>query len=82
MSLLFGNLTQQFVSFSSLLAEANAGNATAAQEIPAAGVRFRSSAGKNASELVYVGQSHKIIKILLALTLLQVSRCSYAPTRT
>lgn len=55
MSLLFGSLVQQFVSFSIIVANAKAGVPGAAEQIPAAGADFRSSASKLASELVYLG---------------------------
>ncbi|KAF8895324.1 P-loop containing nucleoside triphosphate hydrolase protein [Infundibulicybe gibba] len=58
MSLLFGNLTQQFVEFSTILNDAagTGPNATAAQdEIPAAAANFRKVAAKDASYLVYIG---------------------------
>lgn len=58
MSLLFGNLVQQFVSFSIILANANAGVPGASEQIPAAAADFRSSAAKLASELVYLGVLH------------------------
>ena len=58
MSLLFGNLVQQFVSFSIILANANAGVPGASEQIPAAAADFRSSAAKLASELVYLGVFH------------------------
>jgi ATP-binding cassette subfamily B (MDR/TAP) protein 1 len=55
MSLLFGNLTEQFVNFASILAMANAGTPGYSEKIPAAAAEFRRSAGKSASELVYIG---------------------------
>lgn len=55
MSLLFGDLVQQFVNFSTILSEADAGDASAADQIPAAAAEFRSAAAKSASELVYIG---------------------------
>ncbi|CAA7271334.1 unnamed protein product [Cyclocybe aegerita] len=55
MSLLFGNLTQDFVNFSVVLSAAQAGNATAAANVPEAAANFRSSAGESASYLVYIG---------------------------
>jgi ATP-binding cassette, subfamily B (MDR/TAP), member 1 len=61
MSLLFGNLVQQFVNFSTILANANAGVPGASEQIPAAGAAFRSSAAKLASELVYLGELHAYI---------------------
>ncbi|EIN12733.1 P-loop containing nucleoside triphosphate hydrolase protein [Punctularia strigosozonata HHB-11173 SS5] len=55
MSLLFGNLTQDFVSFETILAEANSGNATAKAAFPAARSHFRHTAANDASYLVYIG---------------------------
>lgn len=55
MSLLFGNLTQDFVNFGETLEMANAGNATAAAALPAAAAHFRSTASNDASYLVYIG---------------------------
>ncbi|KAF8798991.1 multidrug resistance protein 1 [Phlegmacium glaucopus] len=55
MSLLFGNLTQQFVNFSIVLAKAKTGDASASDQIPAAAAEFRHSAGISASQLVYIG---------------------------
>ena len=61
MSLLFGNLVQQFVNFSTILAEANAGVPGASERIPTAAVEFRSAAATLASELVYIGELHAYI---------------------
>lgn len=58
MSLLFGNLVQQFVNFSTILANADAGVSGASEQIPAAAANFRSAAAKSASELVYIGVLH------------------------
>ncbi|TRM64132.1 ste6-like protein [Schizophyllum amplum] len=55
MSLLFGNLTQDFVVFQTLIAQAEAGNSDAAANIPAAAAHFLHSSGQNASYLVYIG---------------------------
>ena len=55
MSLLFGNLVQQFVNFSTILANTDAGVAGASEQIPAAAAEFRRAAAKSASELVYIG---------------------------
>ena len=55
MSLLFGNLVQQFVDFSTILANANAGDLGASAQIPIAGAKFRNAAAKSATELVYIG---------------------------
>lgn len=59
MSLLFGNLTQQFVNFSIILAGAKAGKPGFSEQIPAAAAHFRQSAGQSAAGLVYIGESHK-----------------------
>lgn len=60
MALLFGNLTQQFVQFSTILNAAHSGVPGASEKIPAAAVHFRRSAAQSAAGLVYIGESHKI----------------------
>ncbi|KAF8158097.1 P-loop containing nucleoside triphosphate hydrolase protein [Crassisporium funariophilum] len=55
MSLLFGNLTQDFVNFGTAIANAQAGVPGAAESIPAAAANFRRSASLSASYLVYIG---------------------------
>ena len=62
MSLLFGKLVQQFISFSIILANANAGVPGASEQIPAAAADFRSSASKLALELVDFGVLHVYIR--------------------
>lgn len=59
MSLLFGNLTQQFVSFSTAEAEyyQNFNNATALQELNLLAAHFRSVATSDSLYLVYMGKS-------------------------
>lgn len=61
MSLLFGNLVQQFVNFSTILAKADAGVPGASDQILTAAAEFRSAATKLASELVYIGELHVYI---------------------
>ena len=46
---------QQFVDFSTILANANAGDLGASAQIPIAGAKFRNAAAKSATELVYIG---------------------------
>ncbi|TFK23399.1 multidrug resistance protein 1 [Coprinopsis marcescibilis] len=55
MSVLFGNLTQDFVNFGTVTKDADAGSAEAAARVPAAAEAFRRSSGVNASYLVYIG---------------------------
>ncbi|TCD61612.1 GTPase-activating protein [Steccherinum ochraceum] len=55
MSLLFGNLTQDFVDFETILSIANTGNTTAQASVPAAAAHFRHTAALDASYLVYIG---------------------------
>ncbi|KZT11907.1 P-loop containing nucleoside triphosphate hydrolase protein [Laetiporus sulphureus 93-53] len=55
MSLLFGNLTEAFVTFGTTAAEAKSGNSTATDELPAAASHFRHTAANDASYLVYIG---------------------------
>ncbi|KAL4246649.1 GTPase-activating protein [Abortiporus biennis] len=55
MSLLFGNLTQDFIAFETILLQAQAGDAAAAANIPIAAHNFRHTAANDASYLVYIG---------------------------
>ena len=55
MSLLFGNLTQAFVTFGQAVASAQSGTPGAAETVSAAAAGFRTSASKDASYLVYIG---------------------------
>ncbi|KZP07068.1 hypothetical protein FIBSPDRAFT_804345, partial [Athelia psychrophila] len=55
MSLIFGNLTQQFVVFGETLALAQSGDAAAAARLPAVVTAFRTGAAQDASYLVYIG---------------------------
>ncbi|KAG2001836.1 multidrug resistance protein 1 [Coprinopsis cinerea AmutBmut pab1-1] len=57
MSLLFGNLTQEFVIFGNVALEAQQGNQTAIAGLPAAAESFKRAAANNASYLVYIGMS-------------------------
>lgn len=56
MSLLFGRLTQDFVTFTIVTNEASSGNTTAQALVPSAASNFRHSASQNASYLVYIGE--------------------------
>ena len=58
MSLLFGNLVQQFVNFSTVLANTKAGVPGASEQLPTAAAEFRSAAAQIASELAYIGVLH------------------------
>ncbi|KIL62960.1 hypothetical protein M378DRAFT_80370 [Amanita muscaria Koide BX008] len=55
MTLLFSNLTQDFINFGTILVEAQYGFPGAEQRIPAAADAFRNDAGQNALYLVYLG---------------------------
>jgi len=55
MTLLFGNLTQQFVDFTQVILQADNGVPGAADRIPAAAAEFRDSASKLATYLVLLG---------------------------
>ena len=57
MTLLFGNLTQQYVNFNVILNKAKSGDPEAIKAIPAAAAAFRSTAAKDAAGLVYIGAS-------------------------
>ena len=54
MSIVFGNLTQNFVEFGTATSEFQDGNATQA-DVDSAAAGFRSSANMNAADLVYIG---------------------------
>jgi ATP-binding cassette, subfamily B (MDR/TAP), member 1 len=55
MSLLFGNLTQDFVSFETVLNAAKGGDQTAQANFPSTRAHFRHTAANDASFLVYIG---------------------------
>lgn len=55
MSLLFGNLTKDFVNFTMLTFASDAGDAAATAAIPEAAAAFRRVAALDASYLVYIG---------------------------
>lgn len=57
MSLLFGNLTQQFVQFGQVLVLAKQGDAAAQAALPAAAASFRHVAAQDASYLAAIGVS-------------------------
>lgn len=60
MSLMFGRLTEDFVSFNTMLNYAyhdGQNNQTAIDQIPVAAAGFKRSAALNASYLVYMGTS-------------------------
>ena len=56
MTLLFGNLTQDFVNFGVALNKAKNGDPGAADQVPVAAAAFRHSAALNASYLSYIGK--------------------------
>ncbi|GLB39978.1 putative P-loop containing nucleoside triphosphate hydrolase protein [Lyophyllum shimeji] len=55
MSLFFGRLTQDYVTFGTVTRLADAGNSTAQALVPEAAARFRHGAALNASYLTYLG---------------------------
>lgn len=55
MSLLFGNLTQSFIDFQTILSKAATGDTEAAADVPSAAAHFRHIAAQDASYLVYIG---------------------------
>lgn len=61
MTLLFGNLTQDFVNFSLAVMLAEEGDADAQAAIEVAAAHFRSAAGRNASYLVFMGMNHHTV---------------------
>jgi hypothetical protein len=83
MSLLFGNLTQDFVTFGMTLSEAKIGNATAAAQLPAAAAEFRHTTYKDAASLVYIGKLIRMYRVLDVLSFnLQALPCFSALSST
>ena len=60
MTLLFGNLTQDFVNFGVALNKVKNGAPGAAEQVSAAAAAFRHSAALNATYLTYIGRSPPI----------------------
>jgi ATP-binding cassette subfamily B (MDR/TAP) protein 1 len=58
MSLIFGNLTQQFVEFQTILNQAGAGVPGSQEKIPSTAANFRKVAAQDAVYLVCIGVSH------------------------
>jgi ATP-binding cassette, subfamily B (MDR/TAP), member 1 len=56
MTLLFGNLTQSFIAFGSVIASAQSGNPDDVQMVPQAAAALRKDAAKNATYLILVGE--------------------------
>ena len=55
MALMFGNLTQEFANFGTVVSQTRAGNETAAALVPDAVRDFRHTAAADALYLVYAG---------------------------
>ena len=55
MSLIFGNLTQDFVTFGLVLEQGRAGNSTGAAKLPEVAANFRRAAALDALHLVFIG---------------------------
>lgn len=56
MSLLFGNLTQDFVKFGTTVMRASKGDQDAIDKLPSVAAGFRKTAALDASYLVYIGR--------------------------
>jgi hypothetical protein len=63
MTLLFGNLTQQFVNFATVIRESEAGNSTSTTLIPKAAQDFRNTASRDASYLACIGGFVSILSV-------------------
>ena len=55
MSVLFGNLVEDFVTFTTVLLRAQQGDEAAKQQLPTAAANFRRVAALDASYFVYLG---------------------------
>ena len=65
MSLIFGRLTQDFINFIVIRANAAKGNPDAIAALPVAAAAFRKSASLDATYLVYIGISLPLINPLM-----------------
>lgn len=63
MSLIFGRLTQDFVNFEIIRAQAEQGLADGIAALPEAAARFRTAAALDASYLTYIGTSFLLINL-------------------
>jgi hypothetical protein len=66
-AILFGNLTQDFVTFTIVLLKYQEGDEEAKQQLPLAAANFRHAAGTDATYLVYLGMwccfvAHSVLK--------------------
>lgn len=82
MSLLFGNLTQDFVTFATIINKASSGDPSAQSQVPAAAASFRSAAGKDAGYLACIGKSERKIGPNSTKSCFKVLASSFAPTYT
>jgi len=64
MSLIFGALTQDFVNFAIIRAQAEAGSPEGIAKLPEAAAHFRHVSAMDASYLVYIGISFSLINLL------------------
>ena len=55
MTLLFGNLINEFVKFQAIINDINNGDSNAIERLPAVAASFRSQAASNALYLVFIG---------------------------
>jgi ATP-binding cassette subfamily B (MDR/TAP) protein 1 len=82
LSILFGNLTKDFVQFATVLALAKQGDQEAAARIPEVADSFRRVAAKDASYLVYIGKysdHHERPHLTLVLNIgIGIFACTYA----
>ncbi len=82
MTLLFGNLTNQFVIFQSVVNKVDQGDEQAANDLPAAAAAFRHVASKDALYLVVIGVCPQLTYTPLFNRAFKVSACSSAPIST
>jgi len=79
MSLVFGNLTEQFVIFGTILNEVQEGLPGAAEQVPGAAANFRRVAAKDAGYLALIGElSRSFTPKPLLRTFIQASGYSFA----
>src|SRR5579872_6730156 len=70
MSLIFGRLTQDFVSFQIIRSQAQQGNPDGIAALPDAAAHFRKASAADASYLVYIGMARRLINLRSRIELL------------
>jgi ATP-binding cassette subfamily B (MDR/TAP) protein 1 len=68
MSLVFGNLAQDFVAFTFVIVESQAGNSTATNVLPEAAAKFRHAAARDSLDMFCIGKTFPVSLLNRGLT--------------